>query len=107
MFPPKRTGLGGPWCCRQQHLAAATPRHSTISRQLSVLTNCLVSLWFTRQNPSLYFHVPFQDIAAEFWVGAQRSRKQRLVTIDGHAVLRENNYDINSVGALTLSLHAP
>lgn len=40
-----------------------------------------------------------QDIAAEFWVGTKpsRQRKQRLVTIDGHQVLRENNYDLASV----------
>ena len=38
-----------------------------------------------------------QDIAAEFWVGAQRSRKQRLITVGRHQVLRENNYDLASV----------
>lgn len=43
-----------------------------------------------------------QDIAAEFWVGAQRSRKQRLITVGKHQVLRENNYDLASVRLLSL-----
>lgn len=43
-----------------------------------------------------------QDIAAEFWVGSKpsRPRKQRLMTVAGHQVLRENNYDLASVRTL-------
>ena len=36
-----------------------------------------------------------QDIAAEFWAGRGRERKQRLITVDGFQVLRENNYTLN------------
>ncbi|KAK9807695.1 hypothetical protein WJX72_006345 [[Myrmecia] bisecta] len=35
-----------------------------------------------------------KDIAAEFWAGRQRERKQRLITIDGFQVLKENNYEL-------------
>ena len=38
-----------------------------------------------------------QDIAAEFWRGRGRERKQRLITVDGFQVLRENNYTLNEV----------
>lgn len=33
-------------------------------------------------------------------MGAQRERKQRLVTIGRHQVLRENNYDLASVSSV-------
>ncbi|KAK9840665.1 hypothetical protein WJX81_008358 [Elliptochloris bilobata] len=36
-----------------------------------------------------------KDIAAEFWAGGGRERKQRLITVDGFQVLRENNYSLN------------
>ena len=39
----------------------------------------------------------WQDIAAEFWAGRGRERKQRLITVDGFQVLRENNYTLNEV----------
>ncbi len=63
------------------------------------------------QNQNRHMHAEFrscvpQDIAAEFWVGAQRSRKQRLITVGKHQVLRENNYDLASVRILSL-LPAP
>jgi len=38
-----------------------------------------------------------QDIAAEFWAGRGRERKQRLINVDGFAVLRENNYTLTEV----------
>lgn len=42
-----------------------------------------------------------QDIAAEFWAGRGRERKQRLITVDGFQVLRENNYTLNEVRPCT------
>ncbi len=38
-----------------------------------------------------------QDIGRDFWHSKQRERKSRIVNVDGHQVLRENMYDINSV----------
>lgn len=40
-----------------------------------------------------------QDIGRDFWHNKQRERKSRLVTVDGHQVLRENMYDLASVRA--------
>lgn len=42
-------------------------------------------------------HSNAQDIADEFWVGTQRERKQRLVTVGQHQVLRDNMYDLETV----------
>ena len=39
----------------------------------------------------------WQDIGRDFWHSKQRERKSRIVNVDGHQVLRENMYDINSV----------
>ena len=108
--PPKRTDPGGPVvseaaprCCR------TSPFHSQ-STAVRPCSRTVTSASGSRGTILHWFRGPLQDIAAEFWVGAQRSRKQRLVSIDGHAVLRENNYDINSVGAPSWSrrpsLHA-
>ena len=38
-----------------------------------------------------------QDIGREFWQNKQRERKSRVVTVDGHQILRENMYDLQSV----------
>ena len=46
-----------------------------------------------------------QDIAAEFWAGRGRERKQRLITVDGFQVLRENNYTLNEVRPCTQLHH--
>ena len=41
---------------------------------------------------------PLQDIGREFWEQqGKRERRERLVSVDGHAVLRMNLYDINQV----------
>lgn len=42
-----------------------------------------------------------QDISQDFWgtKDAKRLRKQRLINIDGHAILKQNAYDLNQVGA--------
>jgi hypothetical protein len=42
--------------------------------------------------------LPVQDIGREFWEQqGKRERRERLVSVNGHAVLRMNMYDINQV----------
>ena len=43
-----------------------------------------------------------QDISQDFWgtKDAKRLRKQRLINIDGHAILKQNAYDLNQVGVV-------
>ena len=57
----------------------------------SPIATCLPCLWWCLLWPPC----SPQDIAAEFWAGRGRERKQRLITVDGFQVLRENNYTLN------------
>lgn len=51
------------------------------------------------QLPTHPMCLPLQDIGRAFWEqqAAKRERKQRLVQIGGHAVLKSNLYDMNQV----------
>jgi len=51
------------------------------------------------QQSALNSAVPVQDIGRAFWEqqAAKRERKQRLVQIGGHAVLKSNMYDMSQV----------
>ena len=47
-----------------------------------------------------------QSITEEWKVTKKRKGNARLMTIDGYAVLKENNYSLEQVPVLASSLHA-
>ena len=74
------------WVCEH------TTQHHAIARLVDGTARFVTVA--SMQNLSYYDR---QDIGRDFWHSKQRERKSRIVNVDGHQVLRENMYDINSV----------